>query len=180
MMNDVKEMQKAKKQIAVLDAAISKSSGDVKKDLEVQKKSQEDILNLAQQAYEQSKAQLSLDQTKEQLLENERQREQRVDLSQAEIDTASEKALQQAQAKVSKDALNNFKNSNKAVLDQQLELERAQLKLSQYSGDNDKERKALEMNVETQQRLLELKKQDQVLLDGNIIKWKDASGAAIS
>lgn len=176
MMNDVKEMQKAKKQIAVLDAAISKSSGDVKKDLEAQKSSQEDILNLAQQAYDQSKAQLSLDQTKEQLLENERQREQRVDLSQAEIDAASEKALQQAQAKVSKDALKNFKNSNKAVLDQQLELERAQLKLSQYSGDSDKERKALEMNVETQQRLLELKKQDQALLDGNILKYKNVNG----
>ena len=176
MMNDVKEMQKAKKQIAVLDAAISKSSGDVKKDLEAQKSSQEDILNLAQQAYDQSKAQLSLDQTKEQLLENERQREQRVDLSQTEIDAASEKALQQAQAKVSKDALKNFKNSNKAVLDQQLELERAQLKLSQYSGDSDKERKALEMNVETQQRLLELKKQDQALLDGNILKYKNVNG----
>ena len=176
MMNDVKEMQKAKKQIAVLDAAISKSSGDVKKDLEAQKSSQEDILNLAQQAYEQSKAQLSLDQTKEQLLENERQREQRVDLSQTEIDAAAEKALQQAQAKVSKDALKNFKNSNKAVLDQQLELERAQLKLSQYSGDSDKERKALEMNVETQQRLLELKKQDQALLDGNILKYKNVNG----
>ena len=176
MMNDVKKMQEAKKQIAVLDAAISKSSGDVKKDLEAQKSSQEDILNLAQQAYEQSKAQLSLDQTKEQLLENERQREQRVDLSQAEIDAASEKALQQAQAKVSKDALKNFKNSNKAVLDQQLELERAQLKLSQYSGDSDKERKALEMNVETQQRLLELKKQDQALLDGNILKYKNING----
>ena len=176
MMNDVKEMQKAKKQIAVLDAAISKSSGDVKKDLEAQKSSQEDILNLAQQAYEQSKAQLSLDQTKEQLLENERQREQRVDLSQAEIDAAAEKTLQQAQVKVSKDALKNFKNSNKAVLDQQLELERAQLKLSQYSGDSDKERKALEMNVETQQRLLELKKQDQALLDGNILKYKNVNG----
>lgn len=176
MMNDVKKMQEAKKQIAVLEAAISKSSGDVKKDLEAQKSSQEDILNLAQQAYEQSKAQLSLDQTKEQLLENERQREQRVDLSQAEIDAASEKALQQAQAKVSKDALKNFKNSNKAVLDQQLELERAQLKLSQYSGDSDKERKALEMNVETQQRLLELKKQDQALLDGNILKYKNVNG----
>lgn len=176
MMNDVKTMQKAKKQIAVLDAAISKSSGDVKKDLEAQKSSQEDILNLAQQAYEQSKAQLSLDQTKEQLLENERQREQRVDLSQTEIDAAAEKTLQQAQAKVSKDALKNFKNSNKAVLDQQLELERAQLKLSQYSGDSDKERKALEMNVETQQRLLELKKQDQALLDGNILKYKNVNG----
>ena len=176
MMNDVKEMQKAKKQIAVLDAAISKSSGDVKKDLEAQKSSQEDILNLAQQAYDQSKAQLSLDQTKEQLLENERQREQRVDLSQTEIDAAAEKTLQQAQAKVSKDALKNFKNSNKAVLDQQLELERAQLKLSQYSGGSDKERKALEMNVETQQRLLELKKQDQALLDGNILKYKNVNG----
>ena len=176
MMNDVKEMQKAKKQIAVLDAAISKSSGDVKKDLEAQKSSQEDILNLAQQAYNQSKAQLSLDQTKEQLLENERQREQRVDLSQTEIDAAAEKTLQQAQAKVSKDALKNFKNSNKAVLDQQLELERAQLKLSQYSGNSDKERKALEMNVETQQRLLELKKQDQALLDGNILKYKNVNG----
>lgn len=176
MMNDVRTMQKAKKQIAVLDAAIAKSSGDVKKDLEAQKSSQEDILNLAQQAYEQSKAQLSLDQTKEQLLENERQREQRVDLSQTEIDAAAEKTLQQAQAKVSKDALKNFKNSNKAVLDQQLELERAQLKLSQYSGDSNKERKALEMNVETQQRLLELKKQDQALLDGNILKYKNVNG----
>lgn len=176
MMNDVKKMQETKKQIAVLDAAISKSSGDVKKDLEAQKSSQEDILNLAQQAYEQSKAQLSLDQTKEQLLENERQREQRVDLSQAEIDVAANRASQQAQEKVSKDALKNFKNSNKAVLDQQLELERAQLKLSQYSGDSDKERKALEMNVETQQRLLELKKQDQALLDGNILKYKNVNG----
>ena len=176
MMNDVRTMQKAKKQIAILDAAIAKSSGDVQKDLEAQKSSQEDILSLAQQAYEQSKAQLSLDQTKEQLLENERQREQRVDLSQTEIDAAAEKTLQQAQAKVSKDALKNFKNSNKAVLDQQLELERAQLKLSQYSGDSDKERKALEMNVETQQRLLELKKQDQALLDGNILKYKNVNG----
>ena len=176
MMNDVKEMQKAKKQIAILDAAISKSSGDVKKDLEAQKEEQENILRLAKEQYGQSKSQLSSEQVKEQVAENERQRNQRVDLSQAEIDVAANRASQQAQEKVSKDALKNFKNSNKAVLDQQLELERAQLKLSQYSGDSDKERKALEMNVETQQRLLELKKQDQALLDGNILKYKNVNG----
>ena len=177
MMIDVKKMQEAKKQIAIYDAAIAKSSGEAKKYLEGQKEEQENILQLAQEQYDQSKSQLSSEQVKEQVAENERQRNQRVDLSQAEIDVAANRASQQAQEKVSKDALKRLKNSNKAVLDQQLELERAQLKLSQYSGDSDKERKALEMNVDAQQRLLELKKQDQVLLDGNIIKWKDASGA---
>ena len=176
MMNDVQTMQAAKKQIAIYDAAISKSSGEAKKYLEGQKAEQENILQIAKEQYKQSKLQLSSEQVKEQVAENERQRNQRVDLSQAEIDVAANRALQQAQAKVSKDALKNFKNSNKAVLDQQLELERAQLKLSQYSGDSDKERKALEMNVETQQRLLELKKQDQALLDGNILKYKNVNG----
>lgn len=176
MMNDVQTMQAAKKQIAIYDAAISKSSGEAKKYLEGQKAEQENILQIAKEQYKQSKLQLSSEQVKEQVAENERQRNQRVDLSQAEIDVAANRASQQAQEKVSKDALKRLKNSNKAILDQQLELERAQLKLSQYSGDSDKERKALEMNVDAQQRLLELKKQDQVLLDGNIIKWKDASG----